>query len=397
MVKAGLWLGVVMTLCLCSVPGGPAFAQPSQTAQSIMLEIAHESDAYEIEGTLTWTYLRDTCAVPYYTNALVGTAADYTFQGCSGPKNNCDTYTGAPNQVCCAANAPSGAVIQAAVPAPGGGNNETFQHAQSKDERCAFFCTGDLSSRNYSKTATIGGANGSGNWTYLWNYTITPNPVSITQAHTCWSSEETGGTVDVGFGGIACSESFLKQSSGRSKYSFTLSSSSGSRVYNLTAVLQKKNTTTDEWENIQGYSKLFATDEVTGQLDYEAATEDFVYRGNAGRFGNAAVFASLHTDDVEDNPTGKPENWVSKILIGKKSDGVTAETPNADNFAGNDNDLAAGNVHIVTFEWTWEGLNDAGTYRTFVSGTLKGNDGKASVGFEATSNPVEVGGCDCGS
>jgi hypothetical protein len=52
------------------VAGSTALAQ-TQTAQSVMVNLTYDSTAYQIEGTITWTYGRDTCAVPLY-NAHAG-------------------------------------------------------------------------------------------------------------------------------------------------------------------------------------------------------------------------------------------------------------------------------------------------------------------------------------
>ena len=116
------------------------------------------------------------------------------------------------------------------VPAPSPDGDKLRQHAQ--DERCTFFCGGDLTSISY--TQTVNQARG---WKRTFTYNITPSSTSVS-AKTCWTFEETGGTVDIGFEGFACSESFQKQSS-RNKYSFTLTDSAVSRVSNVQVALQK--------------------------------------------------------------------------------------------------------------------------------------------------------------
>jgi hypothetical protein len=70
---------------------------------------------------------------------------------------------------------------------------------------------------------------------------------------------------------------------------------------------------------------------------------------------------------------------------------------NSDNFSGNNNDLAAGNVHVATSSGEWPGLTESGSYRTVVTGTLKGNAGQADFGFAVTEDFVVIGGCSCGS
>jgi hypothetical protein len=136
------------------------------------------------------------------------------------------------------------------------------------------------------------------------------------------------------------------------------------------------------WITVAGPSPVPETD-LSGQLPVSAATADFTYFANGGVFGNSAVLSSLHS------PSGKAENSVVNILNGF-NDGA-----NSDNFAGNNNDLAAGNVYVAEFTGEWPGLTEAGTYRTVVTGMLKGNAGQADLGFSVASNIVVIGGCTC--
>jgi hypothetical protein len=340
------WWAVLAVVCFCaSIP--MAFAQ-TQTAQSIMVDLTYDNGTtYQIEGTITWTFDRGTsaspdCAMNAYTHAWDGNSPAITTGSGADP----------------------GAVT---APAPDGGKLQN--HAQA--ERCTFFCGGTLTSTSY--TQTVNQARG---WKRTFTYNITPISASVA-ADTCWTSEETGGTVDVGFTGFVCSESFQKQTS-RSKYSFTLAS----RVSNVEVALQKLDGST--WSTIQGPVFVPEADPTTGLLPVTPATEDFHYFANSGFFGNSAVFGALHYAN------GKSENSVGKILNGI-SDGTTY----VDNFAGNNNDLAAGNVHVAHYTGEWEGLTEAGTYRTRVTGTLKGNAGQADVGFVVTSDVLVIGGCTC--
>lgn len=353
--------GGVMMLLLASGPAPVAFAQ-SQTAQSIMVELDYDGPAYEIVGTITWTYQRNTCAVPLYT-AHAG-VWDGNTPTCSGSTANC---------------APSNQPAVPPAPAiPTTGPNSVSNHAQ--DDRCIFFCGGNVSGWNYTQTETVPGLNGKGNWTFTYNYTT--DGAGAVAAETCWSSQVTGGSVDVGFEGFVCSESFLKQST-RNKYSFTLLGPEGSRVSNVQVELQQFDGT--NWNTVSGPVLVPETDSGTGQLPVSAATEDFNYFGNGGGFGKPTVLTSLHYSG------GKAANSVNNILNGI-NDGT-----NSDNFAGNNNDLADGKVHLATFTGQWEGLTDPGTYRTVVTGVLKGNSGQADIGFSVGSNLVVIGGCTCGS
>lgn len=359
------WVGLA-AICLLGAPISAALAQPAQTAQSIMVSVTPDNTSYEIEGTVTWTYQRNTCAVGEYT-ANSGVWNNLT-PTCTG---------GGPGGVnCLAANQPA---VPSAPAIPTTGPNSIANHAQ--DDRCAFFCGGNVPGWNYTQTRTVNGRNGFGNWTFTYDYTTTGAGVVL--PNTCWNSVETGGTVDIGFDGFVCSESFQKQST-RNKYSFTLLGPEGSRVYNVQVALQKFDGT--NWETVEGPTPVAETDLVTGQLPVASASENFSYFGNGGVFGNAAVFAFLHAQ------SGKAANTVHEILNGF-SDGAIA-----DNFAGNNNDLAAGNVHVAEFTGEWLGLTEPGSYRTMVTGTLKGNTGGAAgPGFAVTSDVQVIGGCNCGS
>jgi hypothetical protein len=122
-------------------------------------------------------------------------------------------------------------------------------------------------------------------------------------------------------------------------------------------------------------------DTVNDALNVGGALADFPYFANGGVFGNSAVFTALH------HLAGKPANGVVNILNG------TADGSPADNFAGNNNDLAAGAVHIGPYSDSFDGLTEAGDYTIVIAGTLKGNSSSADFGFSVTSNIIEVGGC----
>jgi hypothetical protein len=185
----------------------------------------------------------------------------------------------------------------------------------------------------------------------------------------CWTCEETGGTVDVGFSGFVSSESYLKQSNGRTKYSFTLLDSLGaSRVIGATAQLQMFDGT--NWVNV-GSPVVF-----TDPLPVTSTVNDYLYFGNVGVFGNSAVFSQLHA-----NGGGKPATNVSAILL-------------EDNFANNDNDLTNGNVHEADYSGSFPGLTQSGSYQVVISGTVKDNAGSGAEPFSVTSSQIIIGGCD---
>ena len=328
-------------------------AAPSQTAQDVMVKNVLDNTAFQIIGTITYAFDKD-CAEANYT------AGTGTWDG------NTPTCTGGgPGGVNCApGNQP--AVPPAPAP-PDTGPNSIKNHAQG--DRCTYFCGGTLSGWNYTQTATVNGANGRGNWTFTYNYSSSPNTATVA-AGDCWSCEETGGTVDVGFSGFVASESYLNnRNTGTTKYSFTLLDSLGaSRVLGVTAQLQSFDGA--NWNNV-GSPLTF-----TNPLPVTSTVNDYLYFGNAGVFGNSSVFSQLHA-----NGGGKPATNVSAILL-------------EDNFINNNNDLTNGNVHEADFSRSFTGLTQAGTYRVVISGTVKDNAGSGFESFSVTSNSTIIGGCE---
>jgi hypothetical protein len=350
-----------------TLAAAPAFAQ-SQTAQSAMIDVTLDQTAYQIEGTITWTFQRGThnepgTAMAAFSNAVLSGPT----VTCSGSGTNCDL-----------ANQPA-----APVPPPAD-EVKLQQHAQG--QRCTFFFGGTLATGGYDRSSVINGVNGKGNWSFTWTYAITPT-TAVVAAGTAWTSEETGGTVDVGFSGFVASESFLKQSA-KSKYSFTMIEGGVTRARNMFATLQ-----VPDPNNVGGWLTVNTPvdlndvdtdgDTVLDGVAIVAATVDFTYGANAGTFGNSAVFPALHTGAAG----AKVPNGVVNILTGA-SDGSPA-----DNFAGNNNDLASGNVHKALFASLFAGLTEDGSYRVLISGALKGNSSAGDLGFSIGSSLVQIGGC----
>jgi hypothetical protein len=327
-------------------------ASPSQTAQCIMVNTMTDS-AFEINGTTTWTFDKD-CAEGNYT------ASSGTWDGnpptCSGSAGNC-----APS------NQPT---PPPAPPIDAHGPNSIEHHAQQ--DRCTFFCGGTLDGWNYTNTATVDGLNGHGNWTFTYNYSVTT--VGSVDAATCWTCEETGGTVDVGFTGFISSESFLNnRNTNTKKYSFTLLNSLGaSRVAGVTAQLQMFDGV--NWNDVG--SPIPFTD----PLPVTASTTNYTYYSNTSVYGNSAVYSSLDAPAPGNNLGGR---LINDIL-----------TTAPDNFAGNNNDLVNGNVHEADYSGSFSGLTQQGTYRISVSGIIKDNAGTGYQSFSVTGSNIIIGGCD---
>jgi hypothetical protein len=122
-------------------------------------------------------------------------------------------------------------------------------------------------------------------------------------------------------------------------------------------------------------------DTIPDGLAVVGAPGDFDYFANGGWFGNAATFSALHAT------VGNPADGVVDILNGD-------DASPADNFAGNNNDLAAGNVHIGPFAGSFNGLTAPGTYTVVVAGSLKGNSASADFGFSVLSPSIIIDGCE---
>jgi hypothetical protein len=352
------------TLVVGSLLAVSASAQ-TQTAQSAMVALTPDSQAYEIAGTTTWTFNRGNqndadltgLAMSYYTNVWDGVVPTLTCTG--GGSNGCVTPPAAP-----------------AAPAPK--PNELQQQAQG--DRCTFFFGGTLGATTYTQgvTVNVGGpgtpAAQKGNWTFTYTYAITP--IQAVDPQTAWTSEVTGGSVNLGFGGFVASESYQKQSN-RHKYSFTMVDGGITRARNVSASLMKDSATLASLDLNNVDTDLNG---INDGLTVAGAVNDFFYFANGGIFGNSSVFSALHA------PARKSENSVVNIVTGIDA------TP-ADNFAGNNNDLAAGNVHLGPYSGSFNGLTEPGDYTVVVAGTLKGNSSSADFGFSVTSSLIQIGGC----
>ena len=351
---------VVSVSAVLIATAGSAFAQTqTQTAQSAMVALTPDSSAYEIVGTTIWTFNRGNhndadltgTAMSYYTNAWDGAAPTVS---CSGGGSNCVTEPVAP-------------------PAPAPLPLELQQRAQA--DRCTFFNGGTLETGTYTQVVSVNVSSGTnkGNWKFTYTYAIKPTAVNPL---TAWTSEETGGSVNLGFSGFVASESYQKQSS-RHKYSFTMVDGGITRARNVSASLMKDGKTL---ASLDLNNVATGVDAINDGLAVVGAETDFVYDANGGIFGNSAVFSALHAEGR------KAENSVVNILTG-----IDAAPP--DNFAGNNNDLAAGNVHIGPYTGSFKGLTEPGTYTVVVAGSLKGNSSSADFGFSVTSNLIQIGGC----
>jgi hypothetical protein len=196
-----------------------------------------------------------------------------------------------PTPSCTGGGANGCVTAPAPPPAPAPAPLEVQQQAQS--DRCTFFSGGTLGGNSYTQSVTVNvtppaPAAERGNWQYTFTYVIAPT--QVVGPETAWTSETTGGTVDLGFDGFVASESFLKQAT-RSKYSFTMLEGGLTRARVVTATLMKDSTALASLDlnNVDTDQDL-----VNDGLAVVGAVDDFSYFGNGGIFGNSAVFSALH-------------------------------------------------------------------------------------------------------
>jgi hypothetical protein len=342
---------------LVLVMSAAAASAQTQTAQSAMVALTPDSFAYEIAGTITWTFNRGN----QNDVDLTGTAMSYYT----------NQWDGMPPTVKCTGN-PCSTEPAHAAPPPYSINLQ--QRAQA--DRCTFFSGGTLGTSSYTQDLHVNVNSGAqkGNWTFTYTYAITPTQGVNPQ--TAWTSEVTGGSVNLGFSGFVASESYQKQSN-RHKYSFTMVDGGITRARNVSASLMNSGATL---ASLDLNNTDTDGDMISDGLNVGYAVNDFDYFANGGIFGNSAVFSALHA------PGRKSANSVVNIVTGN-------DVATADNFAGNDNDLASGNVHIGPYSGSFDGLTEPGTYTVVVAGTLKGNSSSADFGFSVTSNLIQIGGC----
>jgi len=345
----------------------------SQTAQSIMVDMTPNSNAFQITGTTTWTFDRD-CA-----------EADYTAS--AGVWNgNTPTCTGGGQHGCDAGNQPT---PPPAPPVDPHGPDSIEHHAQQ--DRCTFFCGGTLDGWNYTNTATVDGLNGNGHWTFTYNYSATT--VGAVGEATCWTCNES-------FCGFVAGESFLKKARDNSgwdkKYSFTLTAPDPitglpvSRVTNVMATLQASTDMGVTWNDVQGPFALDTSSIVSCGRPNDLATfcdnagtpTDYIYDANAGFGGNVAAVGTFLHSSIAGHMTPDLTNNILSGLNGSP-----------DNFPNNNNNLCAYS-ETAPFSVDFPGITAAGSYRVHVTGTVKGNAGVADQQFSVSGGGTVIGGCD---
>ena len=333
----------------------------TQTAQSAMVALTPDSVAYKIAGTITWTFNRGNqndvdltgTAMSYYTNAWDGVAPTVDCTG--GGQNGCVHSACHPRR--------AGAAVDRITAAGTERSVHLFLWGHSRDRHVYASRHRERKLRGAKRQLEV-------------HLHLRDHADAGGRPETAWTSEETGGSVNLGFSGFVASESYQKQSN-RHKYSFTMVDGGITRAREVSASLMNSSATLASLD----LNNVDTNGDMTNDgLAVGGAVDDFDYFANGGIFGNSAVFSALHA------PTRKSANSVVNIVTGN-------DAAPADNFAGNDNDLAAGNVHIGPYSGSFDGLTEPGTYTVVVAGSLKGNGSSADFGFSVTSNLIQIGGC----
>jgi hypothetical protein len=320
-----------------------AEAAGDQTAQSIMVNFVGltEGDTYTVVENKRYKF-NETTAAGYFTNTLDSTP----------PTTDCN---GSPAN-CASTNQP--AAPTAPLPDPLKVNGTPQGPGAVQDNACTFVSGGTLVGTTYTQSSsTVPGLNGSGNWKFIWSYTIAPttNPVAPLTAWDLVQTTGDGFAVNADIAG----ESVLKSSNPKlgTKFSFSLLDSLGvSRVTGLNvAVYQGTSTTPTNYPATSTYVK-----NAPGAKVGEPGAVDFFYTENAGHNGVVSLLQN---------------NQQARTIL------------NTDNFAGN-NDGGADGSALAKVTLDPVALLSLATddYKITLTGTVKGNSASADIGFKLSTN-----------
>lgn len=342
----------------------PARAASTQTAQSVMIDIAGPLD-FIVVGTETWAYNKTT-AETYFTNTLA-----------SGPVITC-TGGGLGGVNCAAGNQPP----TPSAPDP----NPIKLNPVIGQNKCTFWNGGTLvvsaPQASYTQSVTVNGVNGKGNWKFGWTYNIAVGATNPVDAHTAWDLvSSTGGPVSVFINATIAGQSvvhkIVSKTSWSRKYSFTLldSVTFTSRITDLTVAV----TGTDSNGNPVSMVQYPGHTIDTNPAGYCDLTSTNFYTGNAGENGQVSLLVARPSTTGCSN-TGAP---TSARFIDILQDLAQACDGGSDNFLNNDS--CTGTVHIGIVDQTEFDLL-AGSYTVTISGTIKGVASLASLQFTGTAN-----------
>lgn len=309
----------------------------TQTAQAIWTNFKPSGNDELFGYTETETYAFDVSAAEtYYARTETGPV-----RSCTGGATNCaDT------------NAPTSVPSQPVAPS----------FAVPRDDECTFWTGGELSTVSQTKSVTVNGANGRGNWTYTWTYTWTPVASPIGDDTGVWaviSTESEGGATITFTAQIAGLSAQKTSRASAPKYSFSMTNPDGTpRVANV-------------FVSVDG-----GTPEAVGSTVVSALDEAFADFGVGAGQGLSTLMAS-------GGATGILTTGDARTIL------------NTDSFLGNNNGGSDGKaLAYVQLEAIRITLTD-GTYAVVLSAQIKGIDGSADVNVEVERD-VRVqglGGC----
>ena len=226
-----------------------------------------------VTGTATY-HFNPTEASAYYNNTYSGTYSVSCTGGGGGGVN------------CLPGNQPATPAAPTPDPTEVAGNGQGGPGA-CQQNKCTFWSGGSLTGLTYTQQVkNVPGVNTKGNWTFTYNYAVTPNVASV-DPETAWDlTSQTGGdgNAQINIDAQIAGESMVTSSQwpcasgtpGKAscgKFSFSLGNTDGtSRVQNLTITVY------DSSGNIVG-APYFATSTLTSGIT-------FAYTTNAGSNGN---------------------------------------------------------------------------------------------------------------
>jgi hypothetical protein len=326
-----------------------AMAASATTAQSVWAAFHAGNGVFGYTDKTTYTF-DSQAAQASYTNAL-DTSVPPTVM-CSGSAANCVS-----------GNTPTQPPLAPAA------DTQPVTTLVNGD-RCTFYTGGQLSSSVYTKSTTVNGSNGKGNWSYTWTYRVTGQ---VVPAETAWTSaEDSSDGAHVTLTGEVAGESVLSKGGSDRKYSFSLLDSAGvSRVTGLSITLTdpsgNSGTPTPVESTVVNAGDTANFHEFYVGTDAAAYPNDLHLDAQIATNGNAAL---LTTGDVR------------TIL-------------NADTFAGNNNGGADGSaLAYAALAPTHVSLTE-GDWTATLTGSVKDNTGTANTTISVDRHLVIIGLGNC--
>jgi hypothetical protein len=224
---------------------------------------------------------------------------------------------------------------------------------------------------------TINGANGSGNWTFTWTYTVAVGS-DPSAARDCWTLQDSDTTnAELAFDVGIFAESVVKSNNLGRKASFTMTE------INPITLLPVSRVTALHYSVTQGDTEIASgdllPDTITSQCSNpDPSFYDWSYSGTSGENGVVSLLS-------EGTNTRPPASATIGAVL------------NGDAFANNDTSIADAckNVEKSTSSASGILLTSEGTYALTITGTVKGNGALQNTPFSVSSTIcVSAGSCE---